>query len=229
MVHFYFNRQPIDVLFFRGLIRWVRRRRRRCDTPRWCVVCAMVIVLLLLLLLLLGIQTGSCQSSGSVLTDCSFANQTYLANAALLNQFQFTNRTSIVLRASYAFAPLSTFELGLIYQFSTSNYLLPFPIVFDCASLVRSCQLKTMTGTTGPSRNSEPIRVQLTRFNYSNVRTASPFNQMGLYLKQGRYQLSNCTLNDGHETTDPQTIFHLNIQYEKSVGKCSARLRADRK
>ena len=189
-----------------------------------------MVIALLLLLLLLGIQTGSCQSSGSVLTDCSFANQTYLANAALLNQFQFTNRTSIVLRASYAFGSLSsTFELGLVYQFSTSNYLLPFPIIFNCASHVRSCQLKTMTGTTGPTRNSEPILVQLTRFNYSNVRTASPFNQMGLYLKQGRYQLSNCTLNDGHDSTDPQTIFHLNIQYEKSVGKRSSRLHADRK
>ena len=42
---------------------------------------------------------------------------------------------------------------------------------------------------------------------------------MGLYLKQGRYQLSNCSLNNDQQMTDPQTIFQIQIQYEKPVGK----------
>ena len=44
-------------------------------------------------------------------------------------------------------------------------------------------------------------------------------NTMGLYLKQGRYQLSNCSLNSGDESSDAQMIFDIQIQYEKSVGK----------
>jgi hypothetical protein len=144
--------------------------------------------------------------------NCSYLNQTYLLNSAVSNQFQFNNKTSIILTASYAFT-LSTFQFGLIYQFSSTNFLVPFPIIFDCASIVRSCQLKTMPGTTVTSRDSEPINVQLTPFNYTTT------VQMGLYLKQGRYQLSNCSLNNGQQMTDPQTIFYIQIQYEKSVGK----------
>ncbi len=69
------------------------------------------------------------------------------------------------------------------------------------------------------SRDSEPIRVQLTSLNYTKTTTSVEFNQMSLFLKQGRYQLSNCSLNNDQQITDPQTIFHIQIQYEKSVGK----------
>jgi hypothetical protein len=173
-------------------------------------------------LLFLYIHTAYCQTTTTTLSpnfvyNCSFLNNIYSSNAAVSDQFIFTNRTSIILTASYAFLSSSIFELGLIYQFSTSNYLIPFPVIFNCASIVRSCQLKTMAGTTMISRDSEPIRVSLTPFNYTS--TSVQFNQMGLYLKQGQYQLSNCTLNNGQQITDPESIFYIQILYEKSVGK----------
>ncbi len=74
-----------------------------------------------------------------------------------------------------------------------------------------------MAGTTLTSRDSEPINVPLTPFNYTSTSIQS--NQMGLYLIQGQYQLSNCLLNDGQGITDNQTIFNIQILYEKSVGK----------
>lgn len=182
----------------------------------------MVIVFPLLLLLLLPrpLSTQLATATPTLVDNCSFSSNTYLSNAAVADQFELLNRTSISLTASYAFASASTFELGLIYPFSSTNYLVPFPIIFDCASVVRSCQLKTVTGTTLATRDSEPIRVQLTAFNYSQpAAAATRFSQMSLYLKQGRYQLSNCSLDDEQHMTDPRTIFHLNIQYEKPVGK----------
>ncbi|CAF0877014.1 unnamed protein product [Rotaria sordida] len=158
----------------------------------------------------------------NLLYNCSFLSNIYLSNAAVFDQFQFNNYTSIKLTANYAFISssllLSTFELGLIYQFSTTNYLVPFPVIFNCASIVHSCQLKTMKDTTMITHDSEPIRVQLTSFNYMSITRQVQFNQMGLYLKQGRYQLSNCSLNDGQQMTDPKTIFYIQIQYEKSIG-----------
>ena len=141
------------------------------------------------------------------------------------NQIEFANRSSIFFRASYAsnhsIESLSAFQLGLIYQFSSSNFLVPFPLILNCSSTVRSCQLKTIAGTTSSTRDSEPIRVQLSLFNYTTTTTTSVslLNQMGLYLRQGRYQLSNCTLNDGQDITDPEQIFSIDIQYEKSIGK----------
>ncbi|CAF0780973.1 unnamed protein product [Adineta steineri] len=150
--------------------------------------------------------------------NCSFLNNTYLTYSAVSDQFQFINQTSVSLTASYAFTLSTTFELGLIYQFSPSNYLVPFPVIFNCASIVHSCQLKTITGTTVSTRDSEPIRVELTSFNYTKTTTSSQFNQMSLYLKQGRYQLSNCSLNNDQQMTDPKTIFYIQIDYEKSVG-----------
>ncbi len=204
ILFFYFNRHFI-LLFL------------RCDTPQWCVVYAMIIVFFLFLNIYLKILTAN------IISNCSFLNRTYLINSAVYNQIQFHNQTSIILKANYAFllsSSSSSFELGLIYQFSSSNYLVPFPILFDCASIVRSCQLKTITGTTIPSRDSESIRVQLTSFNFTTT-TSIQLNSMGLYLKQGRYQLSNCSLNNGQQMTDPQTIFDIQIQYEKSVGKLS--------
>jgi hypothetical protein len=177
----------------------------------------MIIVFFLFLNIYLKILTAN------IISNCSFLNRTYLINSAVYNQIQFHNQTSIILKANYAFllsSSSSSFELGLIYQFSSSNYLVPFPILFDCASIVRSCQLKTITGTTIPSRDSESIRVQLTSFNFTTT-TSIQLNSMGLYLKQGRYQLSNCSLNNGQQMTDPQTIFDIQIQYEKSVGKLS--------
>jgi hypothetical protein len=158
-------------------------------------------------------------STANIISNCSFFQQTYLTNSAVYNQVQFPNQISIILKANYAFLSSSTpFELGLIYQFSSSNYLVPFPIRFNCAPVVRSCQLKTMTGTTLTSRDSESIHVQLTSFNFTT--TTIQFNSMGLYLKQGRYQLSNCSLNNGQQMTDPKTIFNIQVEYEKSVGKC---------
>lgn len=177
-------------------------------------------------LIFLYIHTIHCQitttitSSRNSIYNCAFLNSTYSTNAAVSNQFQFINQTSIILTAEYAFSSLplniSSFEFGLIYPFSTSTptYLVPFPIIFNCASIVRSCQLNIMAGTTTTSRDGEPINVPLTQFNYT-----STLNQMGLYLKEGQYQLSNCLLNDGQDITDNQTIFNIQIQYEKSVGK----------
>ena len=179
----------------------------------------------LVLLLYLAVPTTHCQLThrqAHFLANCSFANRTYSTASAVFQQFQFPNQTSVTLSASYAFVSsalaVSTFDIGLIYPFSSANYLVPFPIVFDCASMVRSCQLKPVAGTTVSTRDSEPIRVQLTPFNYSS--TSLSFNQMGLYLRQGRYQLSNCTLNDGSDVTDPRTVFNIAIQYEKSIGTC---------
>lgn len=186
----------------------------------------MVYAMFIVLLLFLDIYTAHCQitittAAPKLIYNCSFLNNTYLTNAAVTNQFQFPNSTSITLTASYAFlfSPLSisTFELGLIYPFSTSTYLVPFPILTGCASIVHSCQLKTMAGTASITRDSEPIRVPLTQFNYTS--NSIPFNQMGLYLRQGQYQLSNCLLDDGHSITEPDTVFNIQIQYEKSVGK----------
>ncbi|CAF3413433.1 unnamed protein product [Rotaria sp. Silwood1] len=181
--------------------------------------------MVIVFLLFLYIHTAHCQiitKTPNLLYNCSFLNNIYLSNAAVSDQFQFNTYTSIKLTANYAFISssllLSTFELGLIYQFSTSTYLVPFPVILDCASIVHSCQLKTMTGTTIISRDSESIRVQLTSFNYTSITRKVQFNQMGLYLKQGRYQLSNCSLNNGQQMTDPKTIFYIQIQYEKSVG-----------
>lgn len=208
----------LNCIIFRHLIQLFLLR----DTLQWCIVCAMIIVFLLFLY----IHAGHSQipiKTPNLMHNCSFLNNLYLSNAAVSDQFQFNNSTSIKLIASYTFQPasftLSTFEFGLIYQFSTSNYLVPFPVVFDCAPIVQSCQLKTMKSSAMASRGSEPIRVQLTSFNYTSPSTKSQFNQMGLYLKQGRYQLSNCTLSNGKQMTDPNTVFHIQIQYEKSVGK----------
>jgi hypothetical protein len=177
--------------------------------------------MVIVFLLFLYINTIHCQTTTTttpnIIYNCSFLNRTYLSNTAVADQIQFNNHTSIILTANYAFlsSAFSTFELGLIYQFSISNFLVPFPVIFDCAEIVRSCQLKTIT-----SGDSEPIHVQLTSFNYKTTTTTSiPFNQMGLYLRQGRYELSNCSLNQGQQITDPQTRFYIKIQYEKSVGK----------
>ena len=182
------------------------------DTLRWCVVCAMFIALLLLIV---HLHTTEGQPN------CSFATNLYFSNAAVANQFRVINRTSLALTASYAHLPSfrSTFELGLIYRFSPNNSLVPFPIVFDCASQVVSCQLKIMTTTNNPSENAEPMRVRLTSLNYTNSLTTNAWSQMSLYLKQGRYQLNNCSLDDGRVLSDAQTIFHIDIQYEKALGK----------
>ncbi|CAF0738098.1 unnamed protein product [Adineta ricciae] len=175
-------------------------------------------------LLFLYIQTINSQltttSTPTFLYGCSFVNRTYLASAAVANQFQFVNSSSVKLIASYSFlsstASISTFEVGLIYPFSTSTYLVPFPIILDCGSIVSSCQLQTVAGSTLTSRYSEPIVVPLTPFNYSS--SSISLNQMGLYLRQGQYQLSNCSINNGQYMTDPQTIFNIEIDYEKPVG-----------
>ena len=169
--------------------------------------------MIIVLMVFFHIYTIHCQiiTLPTILSNCSFYDQIYLQNSAVFDQIQFINSTSIILTANYAFLPsVSSFELGLIYQFSQSNFLVPFPIIFTCATLIHSCQLTTIT-----SRDFEPIRVQLTSFNY----TKSSTSQMGLYLKQGRYQLSNCSLNHGQQMTDPKTVFSIQIQYEKPVGK----------
>ncbi len=191
----------------------------------------MVYAMFIVFLLFLYIHTADCQTTTTTplnfISNCSFSNSIYSANAAVANQFQFVNQTSIILTAHYAFLspPLSTsaFEIGLIYNFSTSTYLVPFPVLFNCASIVRSCQLRTMAGTTAlTSRDSEPINVQLTPFNYTS--TSIAVNQRGLYLRQGQYQLSNCLLNNGQERTDNQTVFNIQIRYEKAVGKKSSQI-----
>ena len=185
----------------------------------------MVYAMFMVFLLFLYIQTINSQltttSTPTFLYGCSFVNRTYLANAAVANQFQFVNSSSVKLIASYSFlsstASISTFEIGLIYPFSTSTYLVPFPIILDCGSIVSSCQLQTVAGSTLTSRYSEPIVVPLTPFNYSS--NSISLNQMGLYLRQGQYQLSNCSINNGQYMTDPQTIFNIEIDYEEPVGK----------
>jgi hypothetical protein len=179
----------------------------------------MVYAMLIVFFILFYIQTIT--TAVNLVYNCSFLNNTYSTNAAVSNQFTFINQTSIVLIAEYAFvsAPLSvsTYDLGLIYPFSSTNYFVPFPILLNCASIVSSCQLKIMAGSTVTSRDAEPINVALTQFNYTSTSIQS--NQRGLYLIQGQYQLSNCLLNDGQDVTDNQTIFNIQILYEKSVGK----------
>ncbi|CAF3427681.1 unnamed protein product [Rotaria socialis] len=179
-------------------------------------------------LLILDIHTTHCQTTTTTTTTagpnlvygCSFLNSTYLTSAAVSDQFEFPNRTSIILTASYASPTsslsISTFELGLIYTFGASNPLVPFPVLLNCTSIVRSCQLTIMAGSTSISRDAEPIRVQLTQFNYTST-LISP-NQMGLYLKEGLYQLSDCLLNDGQLITEQNTTFYIRIKYEKSAG-----------
>jgi len=185
----------------------------------------MVYAMFIVFLLFLYIHTAHCQTTTTIIPqnfiyNCSFLNNNYSTNAAVVNQFQFPNSTSIILTAEYAFlsSPLtiSTFDIGLIYPFSTSTYLVPFPIFLNCASIVNSCQLKTMAGTTLTSRDSEPINVPLTPINFTSTSIQS--NQMGLYLIEGKYQLSNCILNNGEAITDNQTIFNIQIQYEETVG-----------
>jgi len=186
----------------------------------------MVYAMFIVFLLFLYIHTAHSQTTTTTIIprnfiyNCAFLNNTYSTNSAVANQFQFINNTSIILTAEYAFLSstlsISTFEIGLIYPFSTSTYLVPFPIFLNCASIVNSCQLKTMAGTTLTSRDSESINVPLTQFNFTS--TSIQTNQMGLYLIQGQYQLSNCILNNGQYITDNQTIFNIQIQYEKTVG-----------
>src|SRR5690349_8350160 len=98
----------------------------------------MVYAMFIVFLLLLYIHTAHCQTTTpNFIYNCSFLNSTYSTNAAVLNQFQFVNQTSIILTAHYAFlssiSSISTFEVGLIYPFLTSNYLVPFPVIFNCA------------------------------------------------------------------------------------------------
>lgn len=177
-------------------------------------------------LLFLDIYSTYCQITTTTappnpVYGCSFLNTKYLTSAAVSDQFEFPNRTSIILTAGYSFlsAPLSisTFEVGLVYPFSTSNKFVPFPFLLNCAYSVRSCQLKTIAVAQYTSRDSEAILVQLTSFNYKS--SSISFNQMGLYLREGRYQLSNCLLNDEHSITEPNTTFIIEIKYEKVVGK----------
>ncbi|CAF4891678.1 unnamed protein product, partial [Rotaria magnacalcarata] len=40
---------------------------------------------------------------------------------------------------------------------------------------------------------------------------------MGLYLKEGLYQLSDCLLNDGQLIIEQNTTFYIQIKYEKSI------------
>lgn len=191
-------------------------------SPQWCMVYAMFIVFLLFLY----IHTAYCQTTTTITSqnfiyNCSFSIDIYSTNEAVLNQFQFLNQTSVILTADYAFLSyllnISTFEIGLIYPFSPTDYFVPFPIILNCASIVRSCQLKFMASTTLTSGDAEPINVPLTPFNYTS--TSIQYNQMGLYLKEGQYQLSSCLLNDGQSITDNQTTFNIQIQYEKPVGR----------
>lgn len=146
------------------------------------------------------------------ISNCSFLSSIYRTNSAVSNQIEFLNQTSIRLFAHHAFlSSVSSLEFGLIYQYSQSNYLVPFPLLLSCTNTIYSCQLTTMT-----TRDFEPIHVQLTALNFTR------FNHtMGLYLKQGRYQLSNCSINNNNnqqDFTDLKTIFYIDIQYEKPVG-----------
>ena len=157
----------------------------------------------------------------NITSNCFFDQQYYSSSVAIRNQIESLNQTSILLRAAFNYPPSSqspsTFQLGLIYTFSDSYTLVPFPVVFNCTNIVQSCQLKTIAGTTTVSRDSEPIRISLTPFNYTGSNTI----QMGLYLRQGRYQLSNCTSNNGTNITDSGQIFTIDIQYERSIGRCA--------
>lgn len=174
----------------------------------------------LILLLLFDIYT--CIHCQLLRSNCSFFQEIYFSHSTVAKQILFINSTSIVLTANHAFLStghLTNFELGLIYQFPGGDHLVPFPVIFNCATMVRTCQLKTISTTTITSHESEPINVQLTPLNLT-TRTSNVLKTMGLYLKQGRYQLSNCSLNShGNEWTDMQTSFDIQIHYEKSVGK----------
>lgn len=191
-----------------------------CDTPQWWMVDAMFIGFLLFL----SIQVtaiSAAAAAASVFSDCAFIQQTYLDSAAVRNQILFNNQTSITLTAGYAFDAPSTYELGLIYLFRSSHYFVPFPILFNCTTIVESCRMKTIAGSMLTSRESESIPVPLTPANYTTTTTSTSFriNQMGLYLAQGRYQLSNCTWNNASSITDPRQIFDIEIRFERTIGK----------
>lgn len=175
----------------------------------------MVYAMLIMFVLFLYIQTSYCQTT---ITNCTFINQFYSNYSAVRNQFQFPNQTSVILTSSYGFfSPTNsqtTFEIGLIYQFPSIADLVPFPIVLTCSSNIISCQLETMAGTTSITRLGEPITVNLININYTSINSS----RKGLYLRQGQYQLSRCLLDNGQSITDNQTIFNIQIQYEKSVG-----------
>lgn len=196
------------------------------DTARWWMVDAMFFSFVFVILI---VQAKF--SFPSIINDCSFSRDIYSSNSAFNGQFSFLNQTYIVLRAPFAFnSPnqnSTAFQLGSVYQFRNANFLIPFPIILNCSQRVRRCQLKTIAVTNFVIRDSEPIPASLNPFNYTNGTMSSTttttmnsiFTQMGLYLKQGRYQLNNCTLNDGFDQTDPLQIFSIDIQYEKSIGK----------
>lgn len=159
----------------------------------------------------------------STTSNCSFHQEFYLSSSTVSRQVEYFNQTSIRLQAAYAYpnstSPTSSFQFGLIYRFSTTFDLVPFPIVFNCTKTIYSCQLQTIAGTTTITRDSESIPTLLTPLNYST----SSQSQMGLYLKQGRYQLSNCLIDNANNiTTDLSQIFTIDIIYEKFVGKSFA-------
>ena len=202
-------------LFFSSTLR-TPARHRLINAPSWWIfLWTMRIGLLILLLHLLLLCPP--MDTFVLLSNCSFNADLYQRRAAVQNQFQIFNRTSLSLFASYAFQSLDNrFQLGLIYPYGSNDYLLPFPLMLDCASDVQSCQLKSISN---PSSNAEWIRVQLNSINYTDARTNQLWNQRSFFLKQGRYQLSNCSMNNGEFVTDPRTIFSLDIQNEKSQGE----------
>lgn len=156
--------------------------------------------------------------------DCSFLSTIYHRQSAVENQFRLINESSIQLSASFSFLSsksFSHFELGLIYQYPSTDFFVPFPVDFNCSTNVDSCQIKSMTNTHLSNNNAESIRVTLTSINYRTARTNYFWQKTGLFLRQGRYQLSNCTEKNGRSITDPRTIFFIEIQYEKPIGESS--------
>ena len=178
-------------------------------------------------LLVLDIHSIDCQTTTSpnFFDNCSFLSSTYISNSAVTNQFLLLNRTSIVLTAYYAFispsTTISTYDLGLIYPFATTNYLVPFPLLFNCTSMmIQSCLLQRLAGSgTLMARDGEPINVPTSSINYTFA-----LNQRGFYLREGQYQLSQCSLDNGQIIADNQTRFSIQIRYEKSQGKNATRL-----
>lgn len=176
--------------------------------------------MLILFIYLIFSEFSSLFYCQSISSNCSFVQEFYYSHSSVSEQIHFINQTSIHLTAHHAFLSTiqrSILQFGLIYQFPSSDYLVPFPILFTCATMVQTCQLKMIPTSTIPSRHSEAINVQLTPLNFTSNRM---MNIMGLYLKQGRYQLSHCSFNNGELITDPQMMFDIHIQYEKSIGKC---------
>ncbi|CAF1266685.1 unnamed protein product [Didymodactylos carnosus] len=129
-----------------------------------------------------------------------------------------TNTTALLVASYYTGSSFSSTQdvkqLGLIYSFN-KNYFVPFPIMLTCSDTKQAqyCQYNTVyVNSRHITTRSEPISVSLTRLNYANIGSV-----YSLYLPQGRFQLTNCSLGQ-NLSTDETFLLDIEIKYEQFVG-----------